>query len=193
MHSTTKIVNPSRTNGINLMTSKHLAETANSFPRISMLPGSPLSLYEPSKKLCHHSKVFGKSIKDNDSREKAIVAKVLDILLVGHLNDLYKPWDASDSEERCTYNARVRPATARMAAPKEPKCLEAAPVYGGDEEDPGEPGDLVPDGAMGDPVAEEPGLDPEPPVGAPRPALPVPLANPEEPMTTEELEETLVE
>lgn len=66
-------------------------------------------------------------------------------------------------------------------------------MYGGeDEDDPGEPGVLLPDGRMGDPVAEEPGPDLKLPVGAARPALPVALANPEEPMTTEELDDTLV-
>lgn len=80
-----------------------------------------------------------------------------------------------------------------MAAPKEPRGLEAAPVNRGDEEDPGEPGVLVPDGRIGDPLAKEPGPDPKVPVGSARPALPVALANPEEPITTEELDIFLVE
>lgn len=80
-----------------------------------------------------------------------------------------------------------------MAAPKEPRFLEAAPGNDGDDVDPGEAGVLVPDGRIGAPVAEEPGLDPRLPVGTARPPLPVALANPEEPMTTEELEERLME
>ena len=87
-----------------------------------------------------------------------------------------------------TYQAIAKPTTATTAALREPRFLEAAPAYG-DEDDPGAPGVLVPDGRMGEPVAEVPAPIPPLPVGTARPVLPVAVANPVEAMMPLELDQ----
>lgn len=88
------------------------------------------------------------------------------------------------------YRATARPKIARAAALKEPIYLEADPVNAFEDDD--GPGILLPDGRIGDPVAEEPEPAPGFPVAPARPALPVALTNPEDPRTAVELDGLLI-
>ena len=98
------------------------------------------------------------------------------------------------------HKTRASPTTARMPAPKVATFLEADPVNVDEVEE--EPGALVPEGRMGEPVADDPDPDPDPdpmpvpelPDGAAKPveaAPPVAITNPDEPITPEELRKVL--
>ncbi len=86
------------------------------------------------------------------------------------------------SQDYILHRASARPKTATAAAANEPTVLVAAPVNGA------LPGPLGEVGVIGEPVA--PGPDPAPPEGEPAPVgagAAVPVANPVEPATPDEL------
>lgn len=94
------------------------------------------------------------------------------------------------------HKTRASPTTARMPTPKVATFLEADPVNEDEVEE--EPGALVPEGRMGEPVADDPDPDPEPipelPDGTAKPveaAPPVAITNPDDPTTPEELRKVL--